>query len=169
MDIQLLDEQNSNKPLAILIDVEPSVYLSEVRQIISDQVSDILPEGEYEFQHHGIQISKSQEATVRLLKIGHSFSMLPLSFSNSNGAENVSKDRDSEPPLSVNIKTETSQSPSQTHVSTVTKMLQLRSPTTAELRNLKIYRSRKWKGKRTTISKILEQQSPRTIKKQEYV
>ena len=177
MDIQLLDEQNSNKPLAILIDVEPSVYLSEVRQIISDQVSDILPEGEYEFQHHGIQISKSQEATVRLSKIalpgnGHSFSMLPLSFSNSNGAENVSKDRDSEPPLSVNIKTETSQSPSQTHVSTVTKMLQLRSPTTAELRNLKIYTDKEvenGRGKEQLYRKFWNNKVQELSKKQEYV
>ena len=69
MDIQLLDERNCNKPLANLIDVEPGVYLNEIRQIISDQVSDILPEGEYEFQHHGIKISKVEEATVRLSKI----------------------------------------------------------------------------------------------------
>ena len=106
MDIQLLDERNGNKPLAVLIDVEPGVYLNEIRQIISDQVSDILPEGKYEFQHHGIKISKAEEATVRLSKIAlsgddPSLCMLSLSFSNLNGAENVSKDMDLESPLSV--------------------------------------------------------------------
>jgi uncharacterized protein YoxC len=140
MDIQLLDERNCNKPLAILIDVEPEVYLNEICQIISDQVPDILPERKYEFQHHGIKISKVQEATVRLSKIAlpggdPSLCMLSLFFSNLNGAENVSKDRDLESPLSV--KTEASQSTPQTHVSTVTKTIQLRSPTTVELRNLK--------------------------------
>ena len=142
MDIQLLDERNGNKPLAVLIDVEPGVYLNEIRQIISDQVSDILPEGKYEFQHHGIKISKVEEATVRLSKIAlpgddPSLCMLSLSFSNLNGAENVSKDRDLESPLSV--KTEASQFTPQTHVSAVTKTIQLRSPTAVELRNLKIF------------------------------
>jgi hypothetical protein len=142
MDIQLLDERNCNKPLAVLIDVEPGVYLNEIRQIISDQVSDILPEGKYEFQHHGIKISKEEEATVRLSKIAlpgddPSLCMLSLSFSNLNGVENVSKDRDLESPLSV--KTEASQFTPQTHVSAVTKTIQLRSPTAVELRNLKIF------------------------------
>jgi hypothetical protein len=142
MDIQLLDERNGNKPLAVLIDVEPGVYLNEIRQIISDQVSDILPEGKYEFQHHGIKISKAEEATVRLSKIAlpgddPSLCMLSLSFSNLNGAENVSKDRDLESPLSVKTESEASQFTPQTHVSAVTKTIQLRSPTDVELRNLK--------------------------------
>lgn len=144
MDVKLLDE-NSNKSLAILFDVKPELYLSEVRQVVSDQVSDVMPSSEYRFKYQGTELSKAQETVTTLQKIALSgddlsFFMLPLSIPISNTADHtISTESGLESDSSDQTKPIKSTPPQTESPETKTKMLNLRSPSHAEIRNLRIF------------------------------
>lgn len=86
MDVQLLDESCSQKPLAMLFDVSGQNLLSEIREIIADQVSEVMPSNEYNFICHGTQVCRPQETKLTVEKTAlksddPSFGILLLSFS----------------------------------------------------------------------------------------
>ena len=57
MDLQLIDSAKY-KTLAILFDVDVQRCLNHVRNLIDEQVSDLLPSDMYFFYHNGMKISK---------------------------------------------------------------------------------------------------------------
>mgnify|MGYP002804381110 CR=1 FL=1 len=67
MDVQLLDEI-SRKPMAILFDVDNLSSLSKIRELIADQVSEVIPTNEYMFIHHGTLVCKRQEPMLTIEK-----------------------------------------------------------------------------------------------------
>ena len=144
MDVKVLDE-NSNKPLAILFDVKPGLYLSEVRQVVSDQVSDVMPSSEYQFKYQGTQISKVQETVTTLQKIAlsgddSSFFILPLPIPISNTVDHtISTKSGLESDSSDQTNHMKSTPPHTESPEAKTKMLHLRSPSHAEIRNLRIF------------------------------
>ena len=87
MDVKLIDVEHPEKAVAILFDVEPDILLSEMRNVISNQVADIILSNDYRFQHHEVELSRSQESSVILRNIGlpsndKSFWMVHVSFCN---------------------------------------------------------------------------------------
>ena len=71
MDVQLV-QQNSNptmKPLAILLQVQEETHLVDVRNIIAEQVSDIMPPGRYSFCLQGTAVSELMEREIKLKQI----------------------------------------------------------------------------------------------------
>ena len=71
MDVQLVEEnEDLNRiPLAILLDVEEKTYLADVRDLIAEQVSDVMPPGNYNFIFRGATVSKAMEEELTLKQI----------------------------------------------------------------------------------------------------
>ncbi|CAB4017925.1 Hypothetical predicted protein [Paramuricea clavata] len=69
MDVKLIDVEHPEKAVAILFYVEPDILLSEMRNMISNQVADIISSNDYQFQHHEVELSRSQESSVILRNI----------------------------------------------------------------------------------------------------
>ena len=71
MDVQLVQENgdHTRKPLAILLHVQEETYLANVRNIIAEEVSDIMPPGKYHFCFGGTIVSKVMEKELRLKQI----------------------------------------------------------------------------------------------------
>jgi hypothetical protein len=150
MDVKLIDVEHPEKAVAILFDVEPDILLSEMRNVISNQVADIISSNDYRFQHHEVELSRSQESSVILRNIGlpsndKSFWMVHVSFCNP-GTEYVnhrdrSKTDKTVPKSAASAETSlvSSLSTSETEVTSTSNVLQLRRLSDVELRNIKIY------------------------------
>ena len=150
MDVKLIDVEHPEKAVAILFDVEPDILLSEMRNVISNQVADIISSNDYRFQHHEVELSRSQESSVILRNIAlpsndKSFWMVHVSFCNP-GTEYVnhrdrSKTDKTVPKSAASAETSlvSSLSTSETEVTSTSNVLQLRRLSDVELRNIKIY------------------------------
>ena len=150
MDVKLIDVEHPEKAVAILFNVEPDILLSEMRNVISNQVADIISSNDYRFQHHKVQLSRSQESSVILRNItlpsnDKSFWMVHVSFCNP-GTEYVnhryrSKTDKTVPKSAASAETSlvSSLSTSETEVTSTSNVLQLRRLSDVELRNIKIY------------------------------
>lgn len=187
MDVQLVHEikgnqgQSCKKPLAILLDVQQETYLANIRNLITEQVSDVMPPGKYCFSFRGMIVSEAMEEELVLKQIieksddPSSLSVVLLSIENfqedrydqgsaakqgkvqkqslspvlSSSTDYKSKDTMPSPndstntqdgkPLQESTLTVTSLPTTSLFPENPKKVFQLRSPTTTELRNLKIY------------------------------
>ena len=145
MDVQLIVVEHPERPVAILFDVEPTIFLRELRSVISNQVADIISSNDYRFQHQGVELTRSQENSVSLRTIAltsddKSFFMIQLSFCKP-GAEGVYNHHDHGSCANKTVPKlaeKSAASTSEAELST-TKVLQLRRLTDVELRNIKIY------------------------------
>ena len=66
LDVQLIAMEHPARPVAILFDVEPSICLYELRSAISNQVAEVISSNDYRFQHHRVELFRSQENLVTL-------------------------------------------------------------------------------------------------------
>ena len=157
MDVQLVEEnEDLNRiPLAILLDVEEKMYLADVRDLIAEQVSDVMPPGNYNFIFRGATVSKAMEEELTLKQIVEesndaSLCVVLLSidlpgdenkeYSHDQGClveqEKVPQDLSPVSSQSTDYKTSL---PATSLPENPKNVFQLRSPTTCEFRNLKIY------------------------------
>ena len=140
MDLQLVD-MTKDKTLAILFDVDVQKCLNHVRNLIDEQVSDLLPSDMYSFYHNGMKISKDMEIKLTVAQIAkledNNSSVILLAF---NESKDFDKFDSTTPRINevVPISTMTPSSPCATQQNNC-KMMALKSPSTAELRGLKIY------------------------------
>ena len=195
MDVQLV-ERNADltrKPLAIIFELNEETYLKDVRNIIAKQVSDIMPNASYIFLSQGKRVNKVMKnitigeivekgddpsLCIAVLSVdlpgdveetlGHSITVGPQrtcetgETGTSTGAMPYSpKSTTSIPAIYPSTENRT--------------VLQLRSPTTAELHNLKKYSDDeiiKGKGKEQAYrafwnKKVEELAKNRSLSKQE--
>ena len=196
MDVQLVQRNAdlTRKPLAILFELNEETFLKDVRNIIVEQVSDIMPNASYSFLSQGKPVSKVMEEKTTIREIvekgddpslciavlsvdllgdveetlGHCITIGPQrtcetgETATSTGAMTYSpKSTTSLPAICPSTENR--------------KVLQLRSPTTAELRNLKKYTDDeiiKGKGKEQAYrafwnKKVEELAKNRSLSKQE--
>lgn len=72
MDVQLIDIKHAEETaVAILFDVEPDMFLKEIRNVVLYQVSEIISSNDYRFHHgrFGAELSKTQQSSVTLRNI----------------------------------------------------------------------------------------------------
>lgn len=159
MDVQLVQESESlaRRPLAILLQVQEETYLADVRNIIAEEVSDIMPPGKYSFCFRGETVSKIMEEELTLKQIVEEsddalLNVVVLSIDlpgndneeNNQGEDGLKQLGNKQSPSLMPSGPESSMQkttlPSSSLVlETPKKLLKLRSPTTTEIRNLKIY------------------------------
>ena len=140
MDLQLIDSAKYTT-LAILFDVDVQKCLNHVRNLIDEQVSDLLPSDMYFFYHNGMKISKDMEVKLTVAQIAkpedNNSSVILLAFNESKDLDkfDTTKTRMNE---LVPTSTKTPSSSCATKQNNC-KMMALKSPSTAVLRGLKIY------------------------------
>lgn len=158
MDVQLVQESESlaRRPLAILLQVQEETYLADVRNIIAEEVPDIMPPGKYSFCFRGETVSKIMEEELTLRQIVEesddaSLNVVVLTFDlpsndneNNQGEDGLKQLSNAQSSSLMSSGSESSMRKttlpsSSLLLETPKKVLQLRSPTTTEIRNLNIY------------------------------
>ncbi len=177
-NIELVD--CNRKEIAIVFDVEVNKCLRHLRQLISEQVSDLMPSDEYFFVHEGMRVSEAKEHELTVLQIALStnFDELGDSYTFPNVVitfDKSSDSRDSKPDIQdTEILQESAATSSRAppRVSKPISMLSLRSPTSAELRGLKIFTEdeiKKGKGSQQTYREFWNKKIKEHAKKQLFV
>ena len=153
MDVQLVDSVKS-ETIAILFDVEVKKCLSHIRDLIAKQVSDLMPSDTYFFVHQGLEVSEAMEYELTIEQIASpisndlgddnsSLNVILLSFGKcydginyKHATDNTAVDTTTQ---SIHRKMVSESSCATPQKEKTIKMLTLKSPTTADLRGLKIY------------------------------
>jgi hypothetical protein len=143
MDIKLIDAAHDKTAVAILFDIKVDMLLSEIRGVISQQVADIISSNNYKFQHHGVNISRSQESSVMVRNIAltsddESFLMIYLSFGENKVKDSLAEST-SLPNLQENFAVSSTLDSEVTSTTDSTEIPKLRRLSDVELRNLKVY------------------------------